>query len=93
MSDPDVLVPTPHPDALRVVGRTAYFDGMGWPLPDSDATWRAHHGDAPLTRSERYYLTAIVAAYTAMIYKPRREREKIIRQLRTAIEIRDRGAK
>lgn len=62
------------------------FDGMSWPRCGEelhDLEWQLRHGIGSLRR-ERAFAASVVAAYRALIEKPRRERDRIVAQIRSA---------
>jgi hypothetical protein len=70
---------------VRIAGRSAMFDGMVWPIPDSDTEWRLRYAPESITRQDQLYLASVVAAYWALFTKPRIQREFAIRHVRAAM--------
>lgn len=69
----------------------ARFDGMTWPLPPYGSNagcglgWRLRYAQEQLTQTELYRAAEIVAAYGELIWKPQRVRDRVIAELRKAM--------
>jgi hypothetical protein len=73
---------------LRVVGRTAYFGGMAWPLPDDgdddepSVEWTLRYGEP--SREDLLAAASILSAYRALVTTSSRQRAYVVRMLRWA---------
>lgn len=65
-------------------------DGTSWPRLGTDLEWRARYspeagrGESSETTSLCLSLASVVAAFEALVWKPERRRNEIIRALREA---------
>jgi hypothetical protein len=71
---------------MRLVGRSAIFDDMTWPLPH-DTEWQLRYALDP--RPIRMHAASIVEAYADLIRMPEKRRNAVIRRLREAIRLAD----
>jgi hypothetical protein len=78
---------------VKVVGLNSCHlsDGTNWPLPDVDdgeggLEWKLRYGNPETRETIRFQVASIVGAYTALIYKPARRRNDVVRCLRDAAE-------
>ena len=69
---------------IIVSKRFVHFDEMTWPRAledDNDSVqWRLRYANP--NREDIIYAASVMAAYSALIYKPARARNKIIAQLK-----------
>jgi hypothetical protein len=70
-----------------VAKRTVHFGEMVWPRavePDDDSVqWRLRYGPQPPSQSDILYAASVMSAYSALVYKPQRARNSIVRVLRS----------
>lgn len=71
----------------RITPFAIYFDGMSWPNPSEhcdEMNWGLRYGNAERVEKHRLGAASVVAAYQALVLRPKRERDRIIRELRKA---------
>jgi len=56
------------------------FDGMRWPLPDSDLAWKARYGKP--TQTEMYWIASRLEAYAHLIEHTQKRRNYICKRLK-----------
>ena len=80
----------PRSDNLSIGRFTAHFGQMAWPLPscedtEIDGVQRRLRGyDLGLSHDDHMIAAEVMYAYTALIFKPRAQRDAVIRELRRA---------
>lgn len=78
---------------MRLVGKGLHLvrdNGTSWPTPgdhpDGGLEWRLRYGSEAQLVKDRFSAASVVEAYRALIMLPQRERNAVIRDLRSAIK-------
>jgi hypothetical protein len=66
-------------EPVVIRGRNAFFNGMTWPLTHG-LEWTLRHGEPK--KEDLLHCVSIVGAYTALIQKTQKDREKVVRALK-----------
>lgn len=64
----------------RSMSANADFDGMLWPLPDSDLAWKARYGKP--TQAEMYLIASRLEAYAHLLELPQKRRNYICKKIK-----------